>query len=186
MTTKHKLPLDCLTWRKIILNKGEFERRPGMEGCWVRANPDEWNTITELVPKNEREIYGAPIYIDKGYRAYPGQQRKSWSDITIPTKNHPLVEKGIAYWMNHMYIITGYLLKSNINIYLPIFQIKKEKLNFKLRDEIRKYAKFIVGDFRQSLYKKTLMNITKINILPENIIDIIAHLTYDPIFYLKL
>ena len=105
--------VDCLTWRKIILNKGEFEKRPGMTGCWVRANPDDWNTITIEVPELERRMYGAPTYLSEGYRACPGQQRLSWRDITIPSKNHPLVEKGIAYWMNEKYIITGYSLKTN-------------------------------------------------------------------------
>ena len=73
-----------------------------------KSKPDDWNTITIEVPELERRIYGAPISLCEGYRASPGQQRLSWRDITIPSKNHPLVEKGMAYWMNEMYIITGY------------------------------------------------------------------------------
>ena len=186
MSTKHKEPLDCLKWRKIVLNKGEFEKRPGMKGCWVRANPDEWNIITELVPKKQRIKYGAPLYVSEAYRAYPGQQRMSWRDITIPSKNHPLVEKGIAYWMNEMYIITGYSLKSNQQIYLPIFQFQKERINFRLRDEVRKFAKFYAADKRQKLYQKILMDLQELKMIPEFIIMKIAHLTYDPFSYLKL
>ena len=183
---KRTEPIDCLTWRKIVLNKGEFEKRPGMKGCWVRANPDDWNTITIEVPELERRIYGAPISLCEGYRASPGQQRLSWRDITIPSKNHPLVEKGMAYWMNEMYIITGYSLKSNNKIYLPIFQAKKEYINFRLRDEIRKFAKFYAAQARKHLYETTLMDIEELKMLPQVVIMKIAHFTYDPFSYLDL
>ena len=110
----------------------------------------------------------------------------SWRDITIPSKNHPLVEKGMAYWMNEMFIITGYSLKSNQKIYLPIFQVEREKINFRLRDEIRKFAKFYAAEKRQKLYQKILMNIKELKMIPKCIIMKIAHLTYDPFSYLKL
>lgn len=64
--------------------------------------------------------------------------------------------------------------------------VDKENLNFQLREEIRFYAKFIVAHKRQMLYKKTLMNIPELKILPESIIHMIAHLTYDHKSYLKL
>ena len=183
---KRTEPIDCLTWRKIVLNKGEFEKRPGMKGCWVRANPDNWDIITEVVPEYERRLYGAPTYLSKSYRACPGQQRLSWRDITIPSKNHPLVEKGMAYWMNEIYIITGYSLKSNNKVYLPIFQVKKEYINFRLRDEIRKFAKFYAAQARKHLYETTLMDIEELKMLPQVVIMKIAHFTYDPFSYLDL
>jgi len=88
--------------------------------------------------------------------------------------------------MNEMYIITGYSLKSNQQIYLPIFQIKKERINFRLRDEVRKFAKFYAADKRQKLYQKILMDLQELKMIPEFIIMKIAHLTYDPFSYLKL
>lgn len=43
-------------------------------------------------------------------------------------KNHPIVEKGLGYWMTDTVIITGYKLKSNKNVYRPIFSYKRDAL----------------------------------------------------------
>ena len=178
------LPLDCMLWRKIVLDKGHFVR---FLGGWVRANSPKWQMICQEVPCGERRRCGAPqVYNHEIDVGYTGEQRKTWNDITIPEKNHPLVEKGIAFWMDEKTLIIGYKLLSNPKIYKPIFQQKREYMNFKLRNEIRKFAKFYAAHKRQVMYYETLMDIEELRMLPECIIIKIAHLTYDPFSYLKL
>ena len=42
-------------------------------------------------------------------------------------ENHPLVNKGIAYWKNNTTLCIGYILKEKSTIYRPIFSYKREK-----------------------------------------------------------
>ena len=156
-------PVDTYKWRKLVLDQGNVSSY-GVDGI------------------------GEYYYYSKEPKDIPFKEiilKFDWErEYCFP--DHPLVDSGIGYWKNKATLIIGYELKSNPKIYLPIFQNKKEILNFKLRNEIRRYAKFMVGDFRQNLYKKTLMNIPELDILPEDIINKIAHLTYDSLSYLKL
>lgn len=176
MHRKSSKRLTTEEYRKIVLDKGTFERQA--YGCWVRANPDIWSTIKEEVPPHME------CTDFKGYSNSLYGEHRPWRWRT--PGNHPMVEKGIAFWLTENTLITGYSLNNNMAVYLPVFQPSKEKLNFKLRDEIRKYAKFIVADKRQKLYQKTLMNIQELEILPLSIIIMISHFTYDPFSYLKL
>jgi len=181
MTTKHNKPLDCLTWRKIILDKGKFERT--VQGAWCRANPDRYQLIFEEVPDDVLKIY-YPRMCHLGDQ--PWRQRRA---LTFSWQNHPLVEKGLAYWFNSKTLITGYRLlgrPKNKEIYKPIFQMERENLHFKLRQEIRKFAKFYAAQKRQMMYQKILMDIEELKKIPEFIIMKIAHFTYDPFSYLKL
>ena len=91
MPTKHKKPLDCMTWRKIILDKGKFERT--VHGAWCRANPDSYQLILEKVPDDVLKICGP--------RMSHLTRRDSQGRLTFPSQNHPLVEKGLAYWINN-------------------------------------------------------------------------------------
>ena len=169
MTTKHKKPVDCLTWRKIVLDKGKFEKT--VHGAWCRANPDKYQLILQEVPDNVLKICGP-------------RMGGAW-----PWQSHPLVEKGLAYWINNKTLVTGYRLlgrPKNKEIYRPIFQIERENINFRLRDEIRKFAKFYAAEKRQKLYQKVLMDSEELKMIPEFIIMKIAHFTYDPFSYLKL
>lgn len=189
MTTKYNRPLDCLTWRKIILDKGKFERT--VNGEWCRANPDSYQIIYQEVGEQYTDISTLSSFelIFNGLTRMGNlreqdlpQQRGMW-------ENHPLVNKGLAFWINNRTLITGYRLLGRVEnkeIYRPIFQIEKENLNFKLRDDIRKYAKFLVAEKRQMLYQKTLMNIEELKKIPEFVIMKIALFTYDPLSYLKL
>lgn len=156
-------PLDTYIWRKLVLDQGNVSSY-GVDGI------------------------GEYYYYSKEPKDIPFKEiilEFDWErEYCLP--EHPLVDSGEGYWKNKATLIIGYELKSDPKIYLPIFQYKKEILNFKLRNEIRRYAKFIVSDFRQSLYKRTLMDIPELYILSEDIIDKIAHLTYDPLSYLKL
>ena len=174
MTRKDKKPVDCLTWRRIILDKGKFERT--VHGAWCRANPDSYQLVLEEVPDDVLKICGPFL-------------RDARGALTFPLQNHPLVEKGLAYWINNTTLVTGYRLlgrPKNKEIYRPIFQIEREKLYFRLRDEIKKFAKFYAAEKRQKLYQKVLMDSEELKMIPEFIIMKIAHFTYDPFSYLKL
>ncbi len=169
-------PIDIIQYRKVVLDKGTFFKDLETSSvAWVKANPKIWDIITHDVSKNIN-------YREENSLLNLYEEDRPWSF----DKTHPLVEKNIAYWFDKKTLITGYILKSNTDIYRPIFQPWKEKLNYDLRTEIRYYAKFIVADMRQKLYKKILLSITKLNTLPEEIVNKIVHLTYDPNFYLKL
>ena len=191
MTTKLIRPLDCLTWRRIILDKGKFERT--VNGAWCRANPDSYEIIYKEVGAQYTQISTLSSFelIFSGITRMGnlGEQDLPQHRRNVMWENHPLVNKGLAFWINNRTLITGYRLlgrPENKEIYRPIFQIERENLNFKLRDEIRKYAKFLVAEKRQMLYQKTLMNIEELKKIPEFVIMKIALFTYDPFSYLKL
>jgi len=170
MSQKRTKRISVTKYRKIVMDKGVF-RQGRIAQC--RKNYDVWENIYKVLPPEEEHN-----------KWFSGVNLRNY--LLQKPKNHPLVEKGIAFWLNENTLITGYRLQNNPQIYRPIFQIWKERLNFELRDDIRKYAKFLVAHKRQMLYEKTLMDIPELKILPEEIINMIAYLTYDPFSYLKL
>ena len=179
MLKRKKAKLSVIKYRKIVLDRGTIDIKFKGLGRIFAGNEYEWNVILKILPPEEQRLRRDAHLVCGGGRAL-----RLWK--FGETKNHPLVDKGLAFWLNNKTLITGYTLKNNPKIYRPIFQIDKESLNFELRDDIRKYVKFLVAHKRQMLYKKTLMNISQLKILPEEIINMIAHWTYDPFSYLKL
>lgn len=173
MPQKKHVKLNVISYRKIVLDRGatRLEQEFGFQTLFTQS---EWDINFISLPPEEQNTL-----LSEGTSSYREVLPKL-------AQNHPLVEKGIAFWLNEKTLVTGYTLKNNPQIFRPIFQVDKESLKFKLRDEIRKYAKFYTAHKRQMLYKKTLMNIEALNILPESIISMIAHLTYDYRYYLKL
>jgi len=173
MPQKKYVKLNAFSYRKIVLDRGatRLEQEFGFQALLTQS---EWDINFISLPPEEQNTW-----LSKGMSSYREVLRNL-------AQNHPLVEKGIAFWLNEKTLITGYTLKNNPQIFRPIFQVDKESIKFKLRDEIRKYAKFYAAHKRQMLYKKTLMNIEALNVLPESIINMIAHLTYDYSYYLKL
>ena len=161
----NKYPISFNLYNSIVLDAATFQRQ--IVGAFTRANPDHWQIITQTVPPHKRSNCFRPS--DWPFR-----------------RSHPLVVKCMAYWMNNETLVLGYNLHKDKNVYMPIFQPWKEELNSKLRMEIKYYAKFIVADMRQKLYEKTLLSISKMDMLPNEIIHKIAHYTYDPKYYLKL
>ena len=169
MSQKKIKLISTTTYRKIILNKSMYWQQNFSDTPINRKEFDVWENIYKILPPEEQQNVSF---------------RFGFSPYANGFKNHPLVEKGIAFWLNKKTLITGYTLKNNPKIYKPIFQSWKERLNFELRDDIKKYVKFLVAEKREILYKKTLMVIPELNILPESIINMIARFTYDP--YLNL
>ena len=162
-------------YRDIVLDNGVFKRESN-SGISRESHDRKYVPIFKHVLKHAGPAKKEYRTFESNHRALSNRNRKK----------HPLVEKGIAFWINDKTLVTGYTLKTNSDIFIPVYQPLKEQLNFKLRDDIRKYAKFLVAHKRQMLYKKTLMCVPELNILPEEIIDTIALYTYDPFSYIKL
>ena len=94
-------PLDFKRYRDIVLDAGKFEK--DVFQCWTHANPDYWQMITEIVPVG---------YRSECFRAGRWPFRRS----------HPLVIKGKAYWINERSLATGFYLRNNSEVYIPVFQ----------------------------------------------------------------
>ena len=122
-----------------------------------------------------------PILEDDIYDCHPRRNR-IMNIITrnrkVPTKisqNHPLVNKGIGYWINEKTICTGYNIG---NVYRPIFNHKRETMFLDVRKDIVLYAKILVSSSRDHLYKKELMKLHNRKI-PEEIVEHIANYAWD-------
>jgi hypothetical protein len=102
------------------------------------------------------------------YNSYPD---KLYSN----KKNHPLVNKGLAFWVNKTYICIGYDIDS---VFRPIFDHRRESLVLGVRKDIVKYAKILVSNARHALYKKELMKLHNKKI-PEVLVDYIANYAWD-------
>ena len=102
------------------------------------------------------------------YNSYPD---KLYSN----KKNHPLVNKGLAFWVNKTYVCIGYDIDS---VFRPIFDHRRESLALSVRKDIVKYAKILASNARHALYKKELMELHNKKI-PELLVDHIANYACD-------
>ena len=94
------------------------------------------------------------------YNSYPDK-------LYYSKKNHPLVNKGLAFWVNKTYICTGYNIGE---FYRPIFNYNREQLSLDVRKDIVKYAKIFAANARDTLYKRELMKLHNKKI-PEVLVD---------------
>ena len=76
----------------------------------------------------------------------------------IDCPNHPLVNKGIAYWTTDTTLCLGYFLKQMPTIYRPIFSHKREKQINKFLDNIP----IVVNKRKKYLIFVEMMRIRKI------------------------
>jgi hypothetical protein len=96
-------------------------------------------------------------------------------------KNHPLVNKGLAFWVNKTYICIGY---KRGDVFRPIFNYRRENQLYSVRRDIVKYAKILSSNARHSLYKKEIMKMHNKKI-PVEIVEHIANYTWDIMLLLK-
>lgn len=118
-----------------------------------------------------------PILEDDIYDCHP-MSNLITRNRKVPTKisqNHPLVNKGIGYWINEKTICTGYNIG---NVYRPIFNHRRETMFLDVRKDIVRYAKILVSSSRDHLYKKELMKLHNRKI-PEEIVEHIANYAWD-------
>ena len=99
----------------------------------------------------------------------------SYPDKLYSCKNHPLVNKGLAFWVNKTYICIGYDIGK---VFRPIYDHIRENQALEVRKDIVKYAKILVSKARHALYKKELMKIHNKKI-PEVLVDYIANYAWD-------
>ena len=85
--------------------------------------------------------------------------------------NHPLVNRGIAFWLNHYTLCLGYKLKHNNNIFRPIFNRNRQQLMNEFQNNIRKIV-------LKREEKRAFIELIKIKKLPNEIIDKIVKIAY--------
>lgn len=90
-------------------------------------------------------------------------------------KNHPLVNKRLAFWVNKTYICIGYDIGK---VFRPIYDHIRENQALTVRNDIVKYAKILSSNARHALYKKELMKLHNKKI-PEVLVDYIANYAWD-------
>jgi len=95
--------------------------------------------------------------------------------LLISNFHHPLVNAGEAYWLNKTQLCTGYTIG---NVFRTVFNYKREKFSFEVREDIVKYAKILASKARHALYKKELMKLHNKKI-PEVLVDYIANYAWD-------
>ena len=120
----------------------------------------------QILPKNKKGKT-LPILEDDIYDCHPRDNKIS--------QNHPLVNKGIGYWINKKTICTGYNIGK---VYRPIFNYKRETMFHAVRKDIVRYAKILVSKSRDHLYKKELLKLHNRKI-PEEIVKHIANYAWD-------
>jgi hypothetical protein len=102
------------------------------------------------------------------YNSYPDK-------LYSHKKNHPLVNKRLAFWVNKTYICIGYDI---CKVFRPIFDHIRENQALEVRKNIVKYAKILASNARHALYKKELMKLHNKKI-PEVLVDYIANYAWD-------
>lgn len=90
-------------------------------------------------------------------------------------ENHPLVNKGLAFWVDKTNICIGYNIGE---VFRPIFSHARERQAYGVRKCIVLYAKIFASKARHALYKKELMELHNKKI-PDEIIEHIAGYTWD-------
>ena len=108
------------------------------------------------------------------YNSYPDN---CWCvvDYRFHKKNHPLVNKRWAFWVNKTYLCIGYDIGK---VFRPIYDHIRENQALEVRKNIVKYAKILASNARHALYKKELMKLHNKKI-PEVLVDYIANYAWD-------
>ena len=144
--------------KKYCMNNGKVEY-----GCCCCDFSDIWKKKTMYV--REKDIRLVPYFGGGG-----GRQPR-WSSVAL--KMHPLVEKGVAYWIYENTLLIGYTLSDNKDIWRPIFSEDREKALFNVRNAIKKYVgndeKCNIGNgfirkLRQNIAKRELLAIKKLSL----------------------
>ena len=159
-----------------------FIQQPFEEESWTR----QLQKLELKLMKTERGEWEEIVKNRPPLPRYPtkAQRKKILDDWR--RKNRLLIHDGLACWKyqwDESVVVTGYKLRSNPKIYKAVFQHHREEFYFELRKEVKLFGRFIAADFRQTLYYKTLMDISELKIIPRFIIMKIANLTFDPRTY---
>ena len=110
---------------------------------------------------------------------YDIKEVSSYYNSTFRKNNHPLVRKGLAFWDNN-HLVIGYKLKTNYDIFRPLWCKRREKEFCKVRVEIKKYSKIYSAVCREKMVLNILTRIENMKKIPDEILRKISNLTYDP------
>ena len=103
------------------------------------------------------------------------------SNSWMRNKNHPLVNSGLAYWMNNKTLCLGYILKTNESIVRPIFSHKRHELITVIHDEVKEAVlnrmNRMIANAHESKMK-AYVECFKIEKWPKVILDKIFELVY--------
>ena len=72
-------------------------------------------------------LYWSPVI----HRVHPRYIYETWyrnGDLKKFGGNHPIVLDGCGFWINSKELCTGYSLKSNTDVLMPIFSHKRQRL----------------------------------------------------------
>tara|TARA_B110000977_G_scaffold116337_1_gene150278 strand:- start:1238 stop:1732 length:495 start_codon:yes stop_codon:yes gene_type:complete len=134
----------------------------------ARIRVSQYNNTRENYNSNSKQVLEMDIY-----NSYPDQ------DYRFDKKNHPLVNKRWAFWVNKTYLCIGYDIQTvEGKVFRPIYDHIREIQALEVRKDIVKYAKILVSEARHALYKKELMELHNKKI-PDEIIEHIAGYTWD-------
>ena len=165
--------VDFSKWRQICLNftcssEHCLDKNKNTNNCW---NCNKYSSIWVEIKKyiKDEDIKLVPYY-EYGVRS------SGWSSVAL--KQHPLVEKKMAYWTNNNTLLLGYKLKNNDQIFRPIFSIEREERLSKVRLAIKKYVgqqeggincigNGFIRRLRQNMFRNVLLGK---KILPKDVI----------------
>ena len=98
---------------------------------------------------------------------------------TFRKNNHPLVKKGLGFWLNNK-IVIGYKLINNPSVFKSLWCENREKVFSNIRVELFMYSRFYSADFREKMVYNVLLNHKKMKKIPESVLKKISKFTYDP------
>lgn len=105
--------------------------------------------------------------------AVPTYNRRGplWPWANLSHQNHPLVNKGEAYWSNSTHLCLGYRLRNNHDIFRPIFRRSRQNIINQFQNDINR----IVIKRKE---KRAFIELLKIKRLPIELVEKIIKLTY--------
>ena len=135
-----------------------------------------------VVCKKYLKFYSSEwAYITYTAQDYFSSEFDIWYFGQPENRRHPIIDKGMGYWLNDSEIVIGYRLRTNPSITRPIFNYRRE-INFrKVKLYIHRYLKFKMALIRQKMIRKELI---KIKFLPIETIENILKYCYDPLLLL--
>lgn len=101
----------------------------------------------------------------------PHLRINGWALDIIGTYNHPLVNSGEAYWSNNTTLCLGYQLRSNPDIFRPIFNHNRQH-NI---DQFQNNIKQVVEKRKE---KRAFIELFKIKRFPRVLVEKIIKLAY--------
>ena len=138
--------MDVIKYRKYVVNF------PYISDHINNKFLKPWEQIQLIVPIYNR---GGPL----------------WPWTNLSHQNHPLVNKGEAYWSNSTHLCLGYRLRNNHDIFRPIFRSDRQNIINQFQNNINRVV-------IKRNEKRAFIELLKIKRLPIELVEKIIKLTY--------